>query len=199
MSRRGAHLPAPWTTQDVGNPAVAGQATYASGIFSCRGAGADIWDASDQFRFVYQTLNGDGEIVARVDSLQNTDVWAKAGIMIREDLAGDAPNVLVATTPATGRPFNGAPRGVASARTTIGLCRAGPPVGSPRPQRQHVHRLLLGQRHRVDADAQYHRVDARAGLRRPRGDEPRSSATATATFSNVTVTGSTPPRTSRPH
>ena len=39
---------------------VAGQATYASGIFSVSGAGADIWNNSDQFHFVYQTLTGDG-------------------------------------------------------------------------------------------------------------------------------------------
>ena len=70
-------MPAPWSSQDVGNPAIAGQASYASGTFSVSGAGADIWDTSDQFRFVYQTLNGDGEIVARVDSLQNTDPGRK--------------------------------------------------------------------------------------------------------------------------
>ena len=39
---------------------------------SVTGAGVDIWDTSDQFQFVYQTLDGDGEIVARVTSLQNT-------------------------------------------------------------------------------------------------------------------------------
>ena len=35
-----------------------------------------------------QTLDGDGEIVARVTGLQNTHGWAKAGVMIREDLTG---------------------------------------------------------------------------------------------------------------
>ena len=55
-----------------------GQASYASGTFSVTGAGVDIWDASDQFRFVYQTLDGDGEIVARVDSLQNTDALGES-------------------------------------------------------------------------------------------------------------------------
>ena len=41
--------------------------------------------AADQFRFVYQTLNGDGEIAVRVTVVQNNDAWAKAGV------AGSAP------------------------------------------------------------------------------------------------------------
>ena len=77
-------MPAPWATQDVGNPLVAGDASYAAGSFTLSGAGVDIWDVADQFRFVYQPLDGDGEIVARVESLQATDVWAKAGVMMRE-------------------------------------------------------------------------------------------------------------------
>ena len=94
---------------------------------------------------MYQTLNGDGEIVARVDSLQNTNVWAKAGVMIREDLAGDAPNALVATTPGNGTTFQWrATRGGASAYTA-GFAGHRAPVGSAGPQRQYVHRLLLGR------------------------------------------------------
>ncbi len=98
-------LPAPWSSQDVGNPALAGQATYASGTFSVSGAGVDIWSSSDQFRFVYQTLTGDGEIVARVASLQNTDAWAKAAVMIREDLAGNSPNAVAQVTAGNGMTF----------------------------------------------------------------------------------------------
>ncbi len=94
-----AGLPAPWTSQDVGNPALTGQATYTSGTFSVLAGGSDIWNRTDQFRFVYQTLDGDGEIVARVASLQDTNVWTKAGVMIRESLTGDARNAMVAVTP----------------------------------------------------------------------------------------------------
>ena len=50
------------------------------------GTGTDIWGTADQFRFAYKSLTGDGSIVARVDSLANTDAWAKAGVMIRETL-----------------------------------------------------------------------------------------------------------------
>jgi IPT/TIG domain len=98
-------LPAPWISQDIGGPALAGSATYAAGTFSVAGAGIDIWGTSDQFRFVYQSIDGDGEIVARVGSVQNTDPWAKAGIMIREDLTANAPNAMARVTAGNGMGF----------------------------------------------------------------------------------------------
>ncbi len=51
------------------------------------GIGTDIYGTSDQGRFVYKQLTGDGTIVARVDRLDSTThVWAKAGVMIRGSL-----------------------------------------------------------------------------------------------------------------
>ena len=119
-------LPAPWSSQDVGNPALAGQASHASGTFSVSGAGTDIWYSSDQFRFVYQPLNGDGQIVARVASLQNVDQWTKVGVMIRQDLAADAPNAMAEVTAANGMVFQSrATRGGAST-SVKGLAGAAP-------------------------------------------------------------------------
>jgi hypothetical protein len=50
------------------------------------GAGTDIFGTADEFRFAYKNLGGDGSIAARVESLVDTDTWAKAGVMIREAL-----------------------------------------------------------------------------------------------------------------
>ena len=50
------------------------------------GTGTDIYNATDEGRFVWRQLTGDGSITARVDSLANTNAWAKAGVMIRESL-----------------------------------------------------------------------------------------------------------------
>jgi regulation of enolase protein 1 (concanavalin A-like superfamily) len=50
------------------------------------GMGADIYNAADRGRFVYKQLSGNGSIIARVDRLDNTNDWAKAGVMIRETL-----------------------------------------------------------------------------------------------------------------
>ena len=50
--------------------------------FRIAGAGADIWGTADAFRYVYQPLAGDGTIVARVASVQSTNAWVKAGVMM---------------------------------------------------------------------------------------------------------------------
>jgi len=61
--------------------------------------GADIWGTSDELRYAYKPLNGNGSIVARVDSVVNTDPWAKAGVMIRFSTAADAKNAMAFVTP----------------------------------------------------------------------------------------------------
>ena len=122
----GSGLPAPWTTQDIGSPTVAGSASFVNGTFTVAGAGRDIWDNADQFRFVYQPLSGNGEIVARVGSLGNRDAWSKAAVMIRETLSGDSPHALVAVTPDNGTVFQwrAAPAGVSA--TLTGLATGAP-------------------------------------------------------------------------
>ncbi len=54
------------------------------------GTGTDIWGTSDEGRFVYKQLTGDGTIVARVEGIDNTDPWAKGGVMIRQSLDADS-------------------------------------------------------------------------------------------------------------
>ncbi|RPJ39211.1 MAG: DUF1349 domain-containing protein, partial [Planctomycetaceae bacterium] len=68
-------------------------------------AGNDIWDVTDQFRYAFKRLTGDGSITARVDSLVRTDGWAKAGVMIRESLAGDSTHAATVVTPDNGVSF----------------------------------------------------------------------------------------------
>jgi regulation of enolase protein 1 (concanavalin A-like superfamily) len=81
-----------WTTNDVttltvwvrGNPVRF--VDKGNGAFTVGASGHDIWDNADDFRFVYKRLNGDGSIQVKVDSLVNTNAWAKAGVMIRDSL-----------------------------------------------------------------------------------------------------------------
>jgi regulation of enolase protein 1 (concanavalin A-like superfamily) len=101
----GGGLPSPWVAADIGAVGVAGTATHASGVFTVEGSGADIWNTADAFRFVHRTLIGDGEIRARINSIENTDVWAKAGVMMRDGLAANARNVFIAVTAASGVSF----------------------------------------------------------------------------------------------
>jgi len=44
---------------------VAGSATYASGTFTMKGSGTQIYGTADMMHFAYQSLSGDGAIVAR--------------------------------------------------------------------------------------------------------------------------------------
>ena len=98
-------LPVPWTNRDIGSPALAGGATAASGTFTVRGAGNDIWRETDQFQFVSEPLTGDVEVIARVASLQYADAWSKAGVMIRETLTGGSRHASMFATGTEGWAF----------------------------------------------------------------------------------------------
>jgi hypothetical protein len=69
--------------------------------------GADLWDTTNEYGAMY--LPGkehDGSTtVVRLDSQSNTNVWAKAGIMVRNDVTnanGGAGFVILAETPGNG-------------------------------------------------------------------------------------------------
>ncbi|HEX6313803.1 MAG TPA: Ig-like domain-containing protein, partial [Gemmatimonadaceae bacterium] len=83
-------LPDGWQTMDVGQPILPGSVSHRSATFNVTAAGVDIGERSDQFRFVYQSLDGDGEISACVVSLDYVNSWSKAGVMVRESLAVDS-------------------------------------------------------------------------------------------------------------
>jgi hypothetical protein len=92
-------LPSPWLSQDIGAVGQAGSSSYNGAAFTVKGAGADIWGSADAFQFTYQLLSGDGQIVARVTSLQNTSASAKAGIMFRESPTAGSANVMLDVEP----------------------------------------------------------------------------------------------------
>jgi len=100
-----------WTEEGVGELTIWFQGQAAStgsfvegpvGTFTMTGSGTDIWGNADEFHFAYRTLTGAGSIVARVISLEETNVWAKAGVMIRETLEPGSKNAMVAVTPGNG-------------------------------------------------------------------------------------------------
>ena len=80
-----------------GNPVAFAETS--PGNITMSGAGADIYMQTDEFRFVYKQLSGDGSITVKIESLQNTDVWAKAGVMMRESLLPLAKQVHMIGTP----------------------------------------------------------------------------------------------------
>ena len=86
----GGPLPSGWSHRDIGSVGPAGTATYSNGTFTVAGAGADIWGSADAFHYAYQTLSGNGQIIARVASIENVAAWTKAGVMIRASTASNA-------------------------------------------------------------------------------------------------------------
>ncbi|HPM82911.1 MAG TPA: discoidin domain-containing protein [Candidatus Anammoximicrobium sp.] len=97
-----------WTR---GYPAVTTVAvTETGGRMSVTGAGADIWNNSDEFTYAYKTLDGDGSLIARVVSIgPGTNTWAKGGVMIRDSLDGGSTHAMMVMTANTdGAAGNGA-------------------------------------------------------------------------------------------
>ncbi len=118
-------VPAAWTHTDVGWPELPGSASYAplDEAFAVTGDGADIWDAWDQFHYMYQHRGGDFMVTARVVSMDWTDAWAKAGVMIRSTLEGDSKHAMMMMTPENGATFQWRSEtgGLMDARTAGGL------------------------------------------------------------------------------
>ncbi len=98
-------LPAPQQAADIGAPAIKGATSYSQGVYSVHAGGVDIWATSDQFHFVYQPMTGDGEVIAHVRSLTNSNEWAKTGVMIRETLSADSRHAFALLSAANGYRF----------------------------------------------------------------------------------------------
>ena len=94
-----AGVPPPWTNADVGAVALPGTAEFADGTFTIQAAGADIWGTSDSFNYTSQPVGSDIQLTARIVRLQNTNTFAKAGVMLRASLASDAAHVILDVRP----------------------------------------------------------------------------------------------------
>jgi hypothetical protein len=103
-----------WTEENVaelslwfrGYPASVGNFVEApAGTYTISASGADITGTADEFHFAYKTLTGPGSIVVKVESVQNTNQWAKAGVMIRETLDPGSSHAMAFVTPGQGIVF----------------------------------------------------------------------------------------------
>jgi regulation of enolase protein 1 (concanavalin A-like superfamily) len=101
----GGSLPSPWLNVDVGSTGATGTATYSSGTFTVNGAGGGAYYTPDALQFVYQTVSGDCSITTKVVTQANTNIYAKAGVMIRETLATNSAFADMIITPTVGMDF----------------------------------------------------------------------------------------------
>jgi hypothetical protein len=86
-----------WVDQDIGNVNLAGSAAVSGGVYTTRGAGADIGGTTDAFHYMYQPHNSDGSITAHVVSIDGHNPFA--GLMIRQSLDPSSANVALGLTP----------------------------------------------------------------------------------------------------
>lgn len=83
-----------WRNQDIGEVDVEGSASVVDGTITVKGAGKFRGNA-DTAHFVYQVLKGDGEIIAKLDSVNPADHHLFSGLMIRESLDANAAAVVL--------------------------------------------------------------------------------------------------------
>jgi hypothetical protein len=199
--------PRDWTKHGVGvlslwlrgfPPSVGGFTEAPVGTFTMTAAGADIGGSADQFHFTYKTLAGTGTIVARIDSVQNTHAWAKAGVMIRETLDGDSKYALAAISAGNGVASQGR---TDTASTSFSSAEAG--VTAPHWVR--LERDVMGNftvSHSANGST-WIPVENSVPTNIPMASEvyvglaltSRNAAqTCEAKFSNVTITGSVGPQ-----
>jgi len=74
-----------WALADVGEVMNKGAFATSSSLFTLRGGGTTVGGASDSFAFAFRKMKGDGDIIARVRSVQMMDPGTIAGVMFRAD------------------------------------------------------------------------------------------------------------------
>ncbi|MGJ5793189.1 DUF1349 domain-containing protein [Streptomyces griseorubiginosus] len=104
----------PVTAPYSGYSSTPGLTGQSGGSFTVTDAGADIWGAGGQHDDAYGTVYRSGaavngtSVTARVDNLDNTNAWAKAGVVLRNNLTGSGSSpgyATVVVTPSNGVSF----------------------------------------------------------------------------------------------
>lgn len=81
-----------WRHTDIGNVPIIGSASVNAGEVTIKGSGR-LEGAADTASFIYQKLKGNGEIIAKLDTVETWDNHIFSGLMVRESLNADAATV----------------------------------------------------------------------------------------------------------
>lgn len=83
-------LPAGFSLLDLGDARPKSTAdANGRGLIVISGGGSDIWGNRDECAFLHRPLRADGMLTVEVRSMDDTDAWDKAGLMIRGSTAPD--------------------------------------------------------------------------------------------------------------
>lgn len=88
-----------WTSSDIGGSLAGGLVGTNANKFELYGGGEDIWGTRDQFGFLHQEADGDFQVSVTIDSMEDTDTYAKAGLMVRDGMSSEAPFALLSVFP----------------------------------------------------------------------------------------------------
>jgi hypothetical protein len=83
----GQSLPSGWSDSDIGSVGLSGSASYSNDVFTLNGAGTSLWGTADGFNFAYQSLSGDGTVVARILTAGSSTI---GGVEVRDSLSANA-------------------------------------------------------------------------------------------------------------
>ena len=94
--------PSGWSCADIGSPSLTGSQSVSGSTWTVQAGGTDIFGTSDQFRYVWQSLAGDGSASVQVLTQSNSSSNAKAGVMIRKDSTASSAYYAAFVTPGNG-------------------------------------------------------------------------------------------------
>jgi regulation of enolase protein 1 (concanavalin A-like superfamily) len=175
-----------------------GSATFSNGSFTVSGAGSGAGNGTggttDQFHFVYQSLSGDGSIIARVSNIQGGSSH-QVGVMIRESLDAGATDAFAYFQPNTADLQNRASAGASPSYITTSFAAPSYPFWL---RLDRSDSTFTGY---ISLDGVYWTpmsstasvtmaVDAYVGLA---VSSTSTSSLVTATFDNVSVSSTTSP------
>ncbi len=86
---------APWTSADIGAVFKPGSTARTNGAITLTASGWGLWRDADGVRLASVPLTGDGEIIARVESFDDSDGTVLAGLCIRESLEPRARHISI--------------------------------------------------------------------------------------------------------
>ncbi|WP_123539119.1 DUF1349 domain-containing protein [Halosimplex salinum] len=90
---------APAATDTQAPTEAAPEASGGQTLVTVSGGGEDIWNSNDFGHFYYESLTGDFDVRTEVVSIQNTDTYAKGGLMVRASLDSGSRNVFMRKRP----------------------------------------------------------------------------------------------------
>lgn len=91
-----------FANRDIGNPCAPGNAVMSNGSITITAGGDDIYNNQDQFHMVYKQWTGDGQIIAKIVDWNDSEPWAKIGVMMRESVDPGSKHVSMGILPGDG-------------------------------------------------------------------------------------------------